>query len=347
MTSESEDLLRRLRRKEGSWVEWGQACQTLQKIGYSSQKIFEETGFEPIHQNQVIVAAQVYSTLVNEGVSDEVRSHFERTGSDSLYEFRILTQPARAAAATFLLAHQLDSTAARDVAKAVKEFSRLRTLPDGFSNHPGDAMAYQYWKLARQQSDLQQRSRLIANGLRFAHTDTARQQIEKLLTDFTVVPQRPAPRLPVYRLESEEELPRVLPVVGKMPLAASEFKAVPLIDETGSFGIVKFSGNGAWVAVPGWQVLLGAEDPVALLCDSEQLPNQQTNRGEEVLVVVDRAKRQWDANSFLMVEQAEQLQIQWLEEESDIPILGRVIIVLRPKRIVDEEVTKDVWQIDE
>lgn len=346
-SNELQDLLLRLRRKEGTWVEWGQACATLQKGGYASQKIFEETGFEPIQQNQVIVAAQVYTSMVSAGVSDEVLKHFERIGSDTLYEFRILTQPERAAAATFVLAHKLDSIDAREVAKAMKEFSRFRILPDGFTNHPGDAMAYMYWFLARQQSDLQARSRLIASGLRFAHTDTARAQVEKLLTDFTVTPKRPAPSLPVYRLESEEELPRIVPLVGKLPLSAREFIAVPMIDETGAFRIVKFSGNGAWVAIPGWQVILGAEDPVGIICDRSLLPNQPANTGEELLVVVDRAARDWDANSYFIVEQSEQLQIQWLEEETDIPLLGKVILVMRPKRILDENVTKDVWQIDE
>jgi Rubisco Assembly chaperone C-terminal domain/Rubisco accumulation factor 1 alpha helical domain/Rubisco accumulation factor 1 helix turn helix domain len=341
-----ESLLLRLRRKEGTWVEWGQACATLQKAGYASQKIFEETGFEPIQQNQIIVAA-VYSSMVSAGVSEQVREHFERIGSDTLYEFRILNQSERAAAATFVLAQKLDSTDSREVAKAMKEFSRLRSLPNGFTNHPGDALAYMYCKLARQQSDLQARSRLIASGLKFAHSDTARQQVEKLLTDFTVTPGRPAPTLPVYRLDSEEELPRIVPLAGKLPLGAGEFKAVPMIEESGAFRIVKFAGNGAWVAIPGWLVILAAEDPVGILCDRQQLPNQQTSTGEELLVVVDRAAREWDANSYFIVEQAEQLQIQWLEEEIDIPILGKVIVVMRPKRILDEEVTKDLWQIDE
>jgi Rubisco Assembly chaperone C-terminal domain/Rubisco accumulation factor 1 alpha helical domain len=276
-----------------------------------------------------------------------VQTHFERTGSDTLYEFRILTQTERANAASFVLAHQLDSTAAREVARAIKEFSRLRTLPDGFSHDTGDALAYQYWRLARQMSDLQERSRLIAKGLKYAHSDAARRQVETLLTDFTVVPRRQAPRLPVYRLDSEEELPRIIPVVGKFPLPARDFKAVPMTDEIGAFRMVQFSGQGAWIAVPGWLVILAAEDPVGFLCNSGQLPNQLTSQGEEVLVVVDRAQREWDANSYFIVEQAEQLQIQWFEDATDTPLLGKVILIMRPKRILDEDLTKDVWQIDE
>jgi Rubisco Assembly chaperone C-terminal domain/Rubisco accumulation factor 1 alpha helical domain/Rubisco accumulation factor 1 helix turn helix domain len=347
LANDAQSLLLLLRRKQGSWVEWGKACQALQKMGYTAQQIFEETGFEPIHQNQVIVGSQVYTTMVSSGVADEVQRHFERTGSDTLYEFRILTQTERANAASFVLAHQLDSTAARDVARAIKEFSRLRTLPDGFSHDTGDALAYQYWRLARQMSDMQERSLLIAKGLKYAHSDAARRQVETLLTDFTVVPQRQAPRLPVYRLDSEEELPRIIPVVGKFPLPAKDFKSVPLTDEIGAFRMVQFSGQGAWIPVPGWLVILAAQDPVGFLCNSGQLPNQLTSQGEEVLVVVDRAQREWDANSYFIVEQAEQLHMQWFDEETDTPLLGKVILIMRPKRILDEELTKDVWQIDE
>ncbi len=162
---EAEALLKSLRRKEGSWVEWGQACQTLQKSGYSPQAIFEATGFEPIQQNQIIVAAQVYSSIVSTGVSEAVQGHFWQKGSDSLYELRILTQTERAAAASFVVEKELDIDEAREVARAVKDVSRFKP-PEEFTTHPGDAVALQVWKSAREKSDLQARSILIAKGLK-------------------------------------------------------------------------------------------------------------------------------------------------------------------------------------
>jgi hypothetical protein len=346
--AEVEELLKALRRKEGNWVEWGRSCQTLQKAGFSPQVIFEETGFEPIQQNQVIVAAQVYATMLNVGVSDAVRTHFERRGSDILYELRILTQPERASVAELVLEKQLDMDEAREVAKAVKEFSRLGAVPEGFTSHPGDAVAYQAWKQARQKSDFQERSRLIARGLKFAHSDTARQKIEKLLTDFTVTPTRPSPRLPIYRLESADDMPRVLPVVGKLPLSKADMQEVPILDEVGPFKLVQFSGTGAWVPVPGWQVIRNAEDPVVFLCDSDRLPNPLPGQPEEVLVVVDRAQRQWDADSYFVIEKDDLLHLQWFEErDEDIPLLGRIILIMRPKKVLDEDYTRDPWQIDE
>ena len=344
---EHKDLIFSLRRKEGTWVEWGQACQTLQKAGFQPQEIFEETGFEPIQQNQVIVGAQVYSSMVSNGVSEAAREYFERRGSEILYELRILTQPERAAAAELIVAQSLDVEASRHVAKAIKDFSRLGKLPEGFTNHPGDATAYYFWKLAKQKADLQERSRLIAQGLRFAQSPTARQHVEKLLTDFSVVSAQPAPRLPVYRLETSDELPRVLPIAGKMPLTLAQLQAVMPVQETGPFKIIHSVGNQAWVPIPGWQVLRQAEDPIVILCDSEQLPSPLPGKPEEVLVIVDRTQQEWDANNYFLVEAAGQLQLQWFPESPDVPIIGRVILIMRPKKVLDEEFTKDPWQIDE
>ena len=343
----SQELLRKLRQKEGNWVEWGQACAYLQKSGYNPQDIFEATGFEPIQQNQIIVGSQVYNSLEKSGASEEVKTHYSQRGSDLLYEFRMLTQEERAGAAELAFKHKVDADEVKEVARAIKDYSRLRTLPEGFSAHPGDAIAYQTWKQARQKSDLQLRSRFIAKGLKFAHTDTARQKIEQLLTDFTVVPQRPAPLLPFYRLESDAEMSRVVPVVGELPLTPDDLKAVPILEEDGPFNMVKFEGVGAWVPLPGWQVVSNAEDPVVILCQNHKFPNEEQNVPQQVMVAVDRAQRKWDDGGYFVVDNAGELDFQWFETEPEVEILGRLIVIVKPKRILDEEFTKDSWQIDE
>lgn len=341
-----EELLRSLRRKEGTWHEWGQACQQLQKSGYSPQQIFEATGFEAIQQNQLMVAVQVYQSIAALGISTAVQNRFERTGSDSLYELRILNQAHRVAAAELLVEKGIDSEGAREVTKAFKE-SSLVSPPEEFSDEAGDVVAHYYWRLARQQADLQARSRLIAMALRFAATDSARRQVEKLLTDFTVAQAKKAPSLPLYRLESESELPRILPLVGKLPLSVADLQAVPLLEEEGAFRLVKFSGTGAWVPVPGWQIVFSAEDPVVLLADSDRLPQSLPGATEEVLVMLDRAQREWDDNSYFAVDQDGELHLQWCAEPPTVPILGRVLVVLRPKKVLDEDFNKELWQIEE
>ncbi|MGF1512420.1 MAG: RuBisCO accumulation factor 1 [Elainellaceae cyanobacterium] len=347
---DTDALLQAMRRKEGNWIGWAMAAQQLQKAGYSPQQIFEGTGFEPIQQNQITVAAQVYKSLEAADVSPEVRSRFEIRGSDALYELRILNQAERAATAGLIHRHNADSTAAHEFAKAVREYGRRSKPPEGFApfdQAPGDALAHHYWKLARQQSDLQERSRLIASGLRYADSDAARKQLEELLTDFSVVRQRKAPLLPIYRLDSEERMPRVVPVVGQLPLSAADLKAVPIVEETGPFKFVKFSGTAAWVALPGWQVLLLAEDPVVLITRSDRLPAEMSPPVEPVLIVVDRASREWTPDSYFITAQGEQVEIVWLDEAPAAPLLGRVILVLRPKKVLDEEFVKDPWQFEE
>jgi Rubisco Assembly chaperone C-terminal domain/Rubisco accumulation factor 1 alpha helical domain/Rubisco accumulation factor 1 helix turn helix domain len=341
-----QDLIQSLRRKEGNWVAWGKACQTLQKAGYSQQQIFEDTGFEPIQQNQIIVAAQVYGSLETGGATPEVLARFEKTGSDSLYELRVLTQPERVAAATLVVERGLDSEGATEVTKGLKDFARFKAPPE-FADYPSDAIAHYYWKLARQQADLQARSRLIAQGLRFAKSESARQQIEKLLTDFTITRSKAAPKLPFYRLEAASDQPRILPVVGKLPLTTADLKAVPMVEEDGVFRLIKFSGEGAWVSLPSWQVVLGAEDPVMLLADSTELPSSPDTLPEEVLILIDRAQRQWDEDSHFVVDQAGQLQVAWFDLAPAVQILGKVVLVLRPNKVLDEDYNKELWQIDE
>jgi Rubisco Assembly chaperone C-terminal domain/Rubisco accumulation factor 1 alpha helical domain/Rubisco accumulation factor 1 helix turn helix domain len=343
-----EALILGLRRKQGDWLSWGSACQTLQKTGLSPQKIFEDTGFEPIQQNQVIVAAQVYQSIVAAGVEEAVRSHFNHKGSDILYELRILSQSDRARGAMLAHQHSLDSDQIRDIVKALKEYSYRKEPPEYFSDHPGDAVAYHYWSLARQQSDLQSRSRLIAQALRYAHSPSARQAIEKLLTDFTLVKTKPAPRLPFYRLESDTELPYLLPVAGIWPLTVADYKAVPVTVTEAPFGMVTFSGTGAWVPIPGWQVIVRAEDALAILARVQQLPNVPTDApNEPILIVIDRAQRTWDSDSYFVLDDGDVLVMQWFAEAPSQPLLGRVILLLRAKRVLDEDYTSELWQVDE
>ncbi len=344
---EAQQLMRSLLQKEGNWVDWGKACQKLQQGGYNSQKIFEETGFQGSQQNTIIVAAQVYDSVVEGGASEELKSYLTGPRSDVLYELRILNQEQRSAVAQLAMEKKLDFNEARDAAKAVKEFFLLFRLPEGFSRDAGDAVAYQCWKRARQKRDLQDRSRLIAQGLKFANTQGAREQIEKLLRDFSVVPTLSAPLLPIYRLESEEELPRIISVAGVMPITVEDLQAIPKLKQTEPFRVVQPSNKSALVPIPGWQVVLKAADPVGFFCNSDDLPQSLPNKPEQVLVVVDRENTQWDVNSYFAVTKEGKVELQWFETAPDLTILGQVVLILRPKKIIDENIITEPWQMDD
>jgi len=343
----ADELLRSLRQKQGNWIDWGHACEQLQKGGYTNQGIFEETGIEAVYQNLVIVGARVYETLVEANVAEEIKTYYTGPRSDVLYEFRVLDRDRRVAAAQLAKEKNLTADEAKELAKAMKTFSRLSRVPEGFSTQPGDAIAYQCWKLARSKRDLQDRSRLIAKGLKFAQSQTARERVEKLLSDFTVVPSKTAPLLPVYRLELEEELPRIVAIAGTLPLSIERLIAIPKLEVKEPFAIVEMPANVSFMPFPGWQAVLKAEDPVALFSRSDRLPEFPSDTVEEVAILVDRATTQWDANSYFIAEREGNIELFWFEEEPEFPLLGRAILVLRPKRILDENVILEPWQMDD
>lgn len=343
-----ERLLRLLRRKEDTWVEWGRACQTLQKVGQSPQSIFEATGFEPIQQNQIIVATQIYTNLVNNQATEAVLDYFAERRSDILYEFRILDQSDRVKAATLAMEHQIDADEAHLIAKAIRDFSRLKKPPEGFSDSPGDAIAYECWRLARQKDDLQERSRLIARGLTYAAHAASRKQLENLLTDFSVITATEAPRLPLYRLETSDEMPRVIPVLGYWPVRPSDWATLPFLsEEDGPFNIVRHNGASAWFAVPGWKVVLQAEDPIALLANSNQLNLDIPEPIETVLVIIDRAQRQWSRDRYFLLEDHDELVFQAFEQSPTVKLLGCIVLIIRPSKVIDNLENKDIWLIDE
>ena len=344
--TEVQELMRSLLHKEGSWVEWGKKCQKLQKAGYQAQQIFEQTGFQASQQALIIVAAQVFDNLVQAGLDEEVLTYFKGPRSDVLHEFRILNQQQRASASLLAYDKRLDVDGAHFVARAVKDVSRMSQLPEAFTQHPGDLVAYLFWKRAKSKKDLQERSRLIAQGLKFAHSQTAREAIEKLLSDFSVISSVTAPLLPLYRLEIEEELPRIVPLAGAYPLSRQEIESVSQVEIQAEFSSIKVS-SGTLVPIPGWQAILKASDPIAYLCPSDRLPKYISGKVEQVLVIVDRANQEWDVNSYFAIETEGKIEVQWLETAPSDGIIGQVVLILRPKRILDENNLTEPWQMDD
>lgn len=344
---ERQELVGQLRRKEGRWLAWARACQALLKNGLNPQTLFEATGFEPIQQNQITVAMQVYDSILRQDPPAHVRETYQEWGSDLLYELRELDQEQRSLCAQLALERKLDADQIREVAKATKDFCRLPKQPDNFDRHPGDAVAYQCWRLAQERTDLTERSRLIARGLQFAQSAGARGLIEALLLDLSGVPSRKPPMLPIYRLETEEDLPRLLPFAGTLPLSSNQVEAIAAVEAEGPFGLVSSPPGQQWLALPGWQAILTAEDPIACLEQIDRLPNAPEGPTEAVVLVVDRAERSWDAEHFFLVEQAEGARIQWLPEAIAAPILGRLVLILRPKRVLDENAIASPWQFEE
>jgi len=348
-------LMGRLQRKEGGWLDWAKACQSLQRQKMTPQAIFEATGFEPVHQNQIIVAAQVYEGMAKAGASSAVLEHFAQKGSDILYELRILSPQDRVRVAELIVSRNLGADEAHEIARAMKNYAQLRQLPEGFTDHPGDAVAYQAWKTAQETRDLQERTRAIGRAFQYAHSETARQQVERLLSTLAPgsQPQRkPLPRLSVFR--PEEDLPRLLPVAGSLPLSTATWERIPAVEPQGLFGWVTSVAGQTWMALPAWPAIQRAADPVALQVDNGLLgsllgwPVAPEEEQDPVLLVVDRAVRTWEGMAgVFLVDREGAVAVEWIENSPPSPLLGQVLMAVRPPRIFDEELAQDPWQIEE
>lgn len=347
---EAAELLRSLLHKEEDWIAWGRKCQRLQKAGYHSQQIFEQTGFQTSQQNLVIVAAQVYESMEVEGAEGSVLSYYQGPRADVLYELRILNQKLRLGAAIVAMEKRLEAEGAKTLAKAIQDFSRFTQPPSGFSHEPGDAMAYWCWQRARQKRDLADRTRLIAQGLKFAQTAGAREKLEQLLGEGLEVTKAAAmPLLPLHRLEAAEEMPRLVTLVGDLPLTLAQWQAAPMVSREEPFAIAHIADEIRVVPLPGWPSVLQAQEPLAIREQSDRLPKPLNGKPQMVLLVVDRAHTTWDPHSyFLAVGAGESLTLQWFEREpAPGAIVGKLVMVLRPKNILDEGNITEPWQMDD
>lgn len=347
-TEEKEALIISLLHKEGCWVDWGKGCHKLQLSGVEKQEIFEKTGLQTSQQNLVVVASQVYDSLVKCEASQELLTYYQGPRSDVLYEFRILNHEERLSASLLAKEKQLDVDGASFLAKAMKHFSHLSQPPTGFTIHPGDAVAYQHWKSARQKKTLVDKARLISEGLKFAHSPSARQLIEQLLTEAVdSTTKQNAPLLPIYRLESDEELPCILPVVGTFPLSVEDLENIPIFELIDPFGVTKISQSTQVVSIPSWQVILKAQHPAVIFCRSDDLPKATSTKSEDLLIIVDLAVREWNINHYFMVLEDDRIKFNWFDRTPSCSILGQLLLILRPKKILDEGNLTEPWQMDD
>ena len=103
--------------------------------------------------------------------------------SQVLQELRELEGKERAAAAEFAADNQFDGAMARELNRAYKiKQERPEDESRGFSDHPGDILAFKWWRAAieTQKSDEDFFEDYCKKGLQYAHTDTARARLQAL-----------------------------------------------------------------------------------------------------------------------------------------------------------------------
>ncbi|CAM9406045.1 unnamed protein product [Scytosiphon promiscuus] len=145
--------------------------------------------------------------------------------------------------------------------------------------------------------------------------------------------------LPVDQLDDEVFAPRIVQVAGMLREMT--------VEDVMAVGFTPAAEMGMWqydfsdpggpqlgsVAVPGGEQVFNMKEPVAIVCPNEDLNIQMPNDEQtEMLLVVDRANREYEYGKFFLWNTAAGLLVRYFEGEPDpeYECVGRVGLVLAP-----------------
>jgi hypothetical protein len=63
--------------------------------------------------------------------------------------------------------------------------------------------------------------------------------------------------------------------------------------------------------------------------------------------VVDLGVKEWNVNHYFMVLEDDRIQFKWFDRTPSCAILGQLLLILRPKKILDEGNLTEPWQMDD
>jgi hypothetical protein len=242
----------------------------LAKAGIDATAVEVETGLERATQALWATAAQVHASLALDLPPPVLAAFDGPDGPAALNELRGLARDVRAAAAAHLAERGYDAASAATLARAHREWDRRKTERAGFTNSPGDVLAFKHFRDAEECRREADKEAAIERGVKAADTDGARARLDELRTEAIprVVPvaDMEAPPLTVTRLARTDTL--VSPVgVAAAPLGAAtpaDLAAAPSGATSGPFGEFGAAGGGRYVAIPAWTALAASNDPVAV-----------------------------------------------------------------------------------
>ncbi|KXZ54590.1 hypothetical protein GPECTOR_4g655 [Gonium pectorale] len=274
--ADPQELLNRLRARSGHWHELAKFIPALNSKGYNAGVIDEMTGITPAEQNKWVVSATVYESVkASPAVPREVLARFNGDGVDLLYPFRFLSAERRVVAAVYIVEQELDPTMCEVLARSMKEYERRPTERAGFTEHPGDCLAFKYLRDAGECRKREEALVKLRQGMEVAVTEGARQRLMEQMEDKPdeEAATGVAASLVTLRLSPDELGVRPVCVAGELGAAQLEdLQAAPRTTQGGAFGIFTIEApssatgvrNWSWVALPQWRALSMARHPVAL-----------------------------------------------------------------------------------
>ncbi|KAG0564152.1 hypothetical protein M758_8G083200 [Ceratodon purpureus] len=344
------DQLEVLRERRGLWHEYAVLIPILSRTGYTPSMIDEETGMTGVEQNIIVVGSQVRNSLKASGFDEEMLQYFDLGGGELLYELRILSAMQRKASAEFIIERKMSPKEASELARSVKDFA-MRKNSEGFkefSSAPGDCLAFAFYRQSRECQEEEEVEAALQKALDVCVTDKARAKIQETLEKFASpdvsVESEPEETvfLQVIRLLEGEVVGTKLPTM--LPVADATLESVEAVPSRASqgeglFNVFSPAGWPSWVAIPGWDTVVHAGAPVAVVFpDAAKLPLQSNKNGKEklrepTLVIVDKSVTLADDDQSLYVavqSDSQELSILSASKVLDNRILGRVVLALRP-----------------
>eukprot|EP00271_Cylindrocystis_brebissonii_P009082 TRINITY_DN23709_c0_g1_i1.p1 TRINITY_DN23709_c0_g1~~TRINITY_DN23709_c0_g1_i1.p1 ORF type:complete len:479 (-),score=73.33 TRINITY_DN23709_c0_g1_i1:776-2212(-) len=282
-----------LSERRGLWFEYAPIVSSIQRAGFPPSVIDEKIGMNGVEQNTLIVAYQVYMSLVDSGLDRSVMSYFDAGGAEILYELRTLSSLQRLDAAEYVVEERMDAKGARELSKAIKEHERRRREDshECFSSSPGDCLAFALFRVANECRSDEDRISALTKALSRASTDSARIRLQQALgnapdadTSPVPTPAAPVPRLQLVRLIEDETSGYPVPVISASSLTDLQQSALTSISAMrrpdGPFRIFTPSAGQQLVVLPSWPALIASCAPAAIfLADAAKLPSIVGTKG--------------------------------------------------------------------
>ncbi|GAQ81097.1 hypothetical protein KFL_000710020 [Klebsormidium nitens] len=172
-----KELLEQVRNQLGTWYERVRSMRILQKAGeLSAEEVADEARLVGLDSTRLMVAGSVYDSLTD--LDPEVLSQFGGPdGPVVLYELRTLSVAQRGPVAEYIVANGLDVDGAREVVKAVKDHERRPEGREGFTEAPGDTLAFWYFRMAGETREPDKRARLVEKAAAVAESESAKERV--------------------------------------------------------------------------------------------------------------------------------------------------------------------------
>lgn len=348
--STTEEQLEILRERRGLWHEYASLVPILSRSGYTPSMIDEATGMTGVEQNMIVVASQVRNSLKSTGFDEEQLRFFDLGGGELLYELRILSATQRKASAEFIIERKMSPKEACELARSVKDFERRRNTEGfkDFTSAPGDCLAFAFYRQSIEFQNQEEVVSALEKALLVCVSEKAKSKLEQTLKKVSGEDVAEEPEvaelvnLQVVRLLEGEgvgtKLPTLLPVVDA---TLKSFEEVPSLRAQGQglFNVFSTAVWPTWVALPGWDPIVGAGAPVAVnFPDAAKLPLKSNKNGvprvqEPTLVIVDKAVTATDESQSLYVvvqSDSQELSLVTASKVLGNRVLGRVMLALRP-----------------